>query len=71
MTPEAKWLAENCAAYGYVIRYPKGKEEVTGYMYEPWHIRYVGKELAAKLYLGNGEFTTLEEYFGITSAYAD
>ena len=70
-TPEAKWISHNCAAYGFVIRYPKGKEEVTGYMYEPWHIRYVGKELAAKLYLGDGQFTTLEEYFGITSAYAD
>ena len=70
-TPEGKWLAAHCAEYGFVIRYPKGKEEITGYMYEPWHVRYVGKELAAKLYLGDGEFTTLEEYFGITSAYAN
>ncbi|MBR7184485.1 MAG: D-alanyl-D-alanine carboxypeptidase family protein [Clostridia bacterium] len=70
-TPEGIWLATHCVEYGYVIRYPKGKEEITGYLYEPWHIRYVGKELAQKLYLGDGQFITLEEYFGITSAYAE
>ncbi|MBQ8397576.1 MAG: M15 family metallopeptidase [Clostridia bacterium] len=70
-TPEGQWLATHCAEYGFVIRYPKDKEAITGYMYEPWHVRYVGKDLAAKLYLGDGEFTTLEEYFGITSVYAD
>lgn len=69
-TPEAAWLSTHCADYGYVIRYPKGSEAVTGYLYEPWHIRYVGKDLAAKLYLGDGHFMTLEEYFGISSAYA-
>ncbi len=70
-TKEAVWLKNNCAEYGFIIRYPEGKESVTGYMYESWHIRYVGKELAQKLYLGNGEFTTLEEYFGITSEYTN
>ena len=68
-TKEQIWLAENCAEYGFVIRYPEGKENVTGYMYESWHIRYVGRDLAEKLYLGNGVFMTIEEYFGITSVY--
>ncbi len=40
-TPEANWLAEHAPAYGFIIRYPKGKESVTGYNYEPWHVRYV------------------------------
>lgn len=46
--------------YGFILRYPKGKEEITGYPYEPWHIRYIGKELATKLY---NEDITLEEYY--------
>ncbi len=44
------WLAENCWRYGFVIRYPEGKTEYTGIIYEPWHLRYVGVELAKKLY---------------------
>lgn len=67
-TSESKWLRENCYKYGFVIRYPKGKEGITGYMYEPWHIRYVGKELASKLYK-DGDYITFEEYFGIDSKY--
>lgn len=67
-TKEAKWLNENCYKYGFIIRYPKGKEKETGYMYESWHIRYVGVELATKLY-NNGNWITLEEYLGITSKY--
>lgn len=67
-TREAKWLAENCHRYGFIIRYPKGKEDITGYKYESWHIRYVGKELAEKLTAKN---LTLEEYFGIDSKYSD
>lgn len=70
-TPEGKWLAEHCAEYGFILRYPKDSEEITGYIYEPWHVRYVGKELAQELYLGNGDFLTLEEYFGITSRYEE
>lgn len=66
--PEGKWLANNCQHYGFIIRYPNGKDNITGYMYEPWHIRYVGKELAEKLY-NNGNWITLEEYFGIDSYY--
>lgn len=60
-TPEGKWLADNSYKFGYIIRYPEGKEDITGYSYEPWHIRYVGKELAKELY---DEDLTLEEYYG-------
>lgn len=59
-TKEAIWLEEHAHEYGFIIRYLKGKEEITGYQYEPWHLRYVGKELAAEL-AESGE--TLEEYF--------
>ena len=69
-TNEAKWLSENAYKYGFILRYPKGQDKVsqTGYMYESWHFRYVGKELAEKLY-NNGNWITMEEYFGFTSAY--
>ena len=60
-TPEGRWLAENCWKYGYIIRYPEGKSYITGYAYEPWHIRYVGTDLAKKLTEDN---LTLEEYYG-------
>ncbi|MCL1964521.1 MAG: M15 family metallopeptidase [Firmicutes bacterium] len=46
-TKEGKWLADNCARYGFILRYPKGKEEITGISYEPWHLRYVGVLAAA------------------------
>ena len=69
-TDEGKWIKDNCYLYGFIIRYPKGKESITGYMYEPWHLRYVGKDLAEKLY-NNGDWITMEEYFGITSIYED
>lgn len=49
-TPEGKWLAVNAHKYGFIIRYPKGTEHITGYQYEPWHIRYLGKDLAAKVF---------------------
>ena len=42
-------MAEHCAEYGFIIRYPKGKTNITGYIYEPWHLRYVGKEAAAEI----------------------
>ncbi len=48
--PEGKWLAENAHKYGFIIRYPKGKANLTGYEYEPWHIRYLGVPLATYLY---------------------
>lgn len=49
-TPEGKWLADNAHKYGFIIRYPKGTEHITGYQYEPWHIRYLGKDLASKVF---------------------
>lgn len=57
--PAQKWLMENCWQYGFIFRYPKDKTEVTGIIYEPWHYRYVGKELAAELHETG---LTLEEY---------
>lgn len=65
-TKEGKWLAANCHNYGFIIRYPKGKESVTGYMYEPWHIRYLGTDTATAVYNSG---LTLEEYLGINSTY--
>lgn len=67
-TPEANWLNDNCYKYGFILRYPKGKSDETGYKYEPWHFRYVGVELASKIY-NNGDWITLEDYFGIDSEY--
>ena len=67
-TKEGKWLNDNCYKYGFIIRYPKGKDSITGYMYEPWHIRYVGVSIATALYNG-GNWITLEEYLGIDSKY--
>lgn len=58
-SPEGIWAAEHCSEYGFIIRYPKGKTNITGYIYEPWHLRYVGKEAAAEITeLG----VTFEEY---------
>ncbi len=61
-TPEGKWLAANSYKYGFVIRYQKDKEDLTGYSYEPWHVRYVGTDLALKLTRAN---QTLEQYFNL------
>lgn len=67
-TPEAKWIAENCYQYGFILRYPENKEDITGYTYESWHVRYLGKEIAAEVHESG---LTLEEYLGITSKYAE
>ena len=67
-TPEAKWLSENCYKYGFILRYVKGKEDETGYQYESWHFRYVGKDIAKELY-NDGDWITLEDYLGINSEY--
>lgn len=61
-TGAGRWLARHAHEYGFIIRYPKGKEDVTGYQYEPWHIRYLGKELATKVYESG---LCLEEYLGV------
>ncbi len=60
--PSGKWLAEHAHEYGFIVRYPKDKESITGYMYEPWHIRYVGRDLAKELHSKN---QTMEEFFGL------
>lgn len=65
-TKEGKWLAENCHKYGFIIRYPKSKEAITGYKYEPWHIRYLGVDIATDVYNSG---LCLEEYLNITSKY--
>lgn len=64
--PEGKWVAKNAHKYGFIIRYPEGKENITGYMYEPWHLRYLGVEMATDVYNSG---LCLEEYLGIESYY--
>ena len=59
-TETFKWLSENCYKYGFILRYPEGKEEITGYSYEAWHYRYLGKELAKKVYDSG---LTYDEYY--------
>lgn len=56
---EAVWLADNAHKYGFIIRYEEGKEDITGYNYEPWHVRYVGIKQANQIYNNN---LTLEEF---------
>lgn len=60
-TETYKWLIENCADYGFILRYLKGKSDITGYNFEPWHFRYVGVEYAKEI-MDSG--LTLEEYTG-------
>lgn len=64
-TAGGKWLADHAAEFGFVIRYEQGKTDLTGYQYEPWHIRYVGKALAAELQKSG---QTMEEFFGLEPA---
>lgn len=59
-TEEAKWLDKHATEYGFIIRYPEGKQSITGYKYEPWHLRYVGKEIASDI---AERGITLEEYY--------
>ena len=58
----SQWIKDNCAQYGFIIRYPQGKEDITGYIYEPWHLRYVGEDVANQIMNNN---TTLEQYLGV------
>lgn len=58
----SQWIKDNCAQYGFIVRYPEGKEDITGYIYEPWHLRYVGEEAANQIMNNN---TTLEQYLGV------
>ncbi|MGI5874728.1 MAG: D-alanyl-D-alanine carboxypeptidase family protein [Bacillota bacterium] len=68
-TTQGKWLAAHCHEYGFILRYPAGKEMVTGIIYEPWHFRYVGKDVAAEM--KRTGVTTLEEYYGLYLADED
>lgn len=62
-TAEGKWLAVHAYEYGFIIRYPADKQSVTGYEYEPWHVRYIGTDLSQEMH--KQSVTTLEEFFGI------
>lgn len=70
-TAQSDWVAANAHRFGFIIRYPDGYTDTTGYEYEPWHLRYIGPELAA-LY-ADGGYRTLEDFFGMppAPAYAD
>jgi len=66
-TKEGLWVKDNAHKYGFIVRYPKGKESITGYIYEPWHIRFVGKEVAGYLF---DHDLTLDEYFAEVYDYS-
>lgn len=65
-TPEGKWLAAHAWEYGFIIRYPQGMTDVTGYTYEPWHVRYIGTELSSEMHKQG--ILTLEQFFGLPNA---
>lgn len=65
-TEAGKWLAENSWQHGFIIRYEKGTTDITGYSYEPWHLRFIGKELAAAYKAGN--YKTLEDFWQLPAA---
>ncbi|WP_404446651.1 M15 family metallopeptidase [Microbacterium marinum] len=65
-TKAGRWVARNGHRYGFIVRYPKGKTSVTGYAYEPWHLRHVGVSTATHLYKTG---LTLDEYLGVPSKY--
>ncbi len=63
-TRSAQWLFAHAHEYGFILRYPKGKEEITGYNYEPWHYRFIGQEHATKLHEAGSDMT-FEEFFNV------
>ncbi|WP_248243390.1 M15 family metallopeptidase [Microbacterium kunmingense] len=65
-TPQGAWVAEHAWEFGWIVRYQEGRTDVTGYAPEPWHLRYVGPEIAAAM--REGGYTTLEEFFGLPAA---
>lgn len=65
-TAEGKWLAANAYKYGFLIRYTEGNDKITGYIPEPWHVRYVGVELSTEMH--NKDIATLEQFFGLPDA---
>ena len=62
----SKWIAENAWQYGFIVRYPDGKTKITGYVWEPWHLRFVGVELSTEM--KSKKITTLEEFFALPAA---
>ena len=62
-TPEGIWAAKNAHRFGFILRYPRGKEDITGYSYEPWHFRYVGEILAGEIFRRG---LTLEEFYALS-----
>lgn len=65
-TPQGIWLAANAWRFGFLLRYPADKTDITGYTFEPWHFRYIGVELATEMH--NTGVTTLEEFFALPAA---
>ena len=63
-TPQAAWIARHAHEYGFIVRYPQGRTDVTGYQWEPWHLRYVGTAVASRF--GPNSTLTLEEYLGVS-----
>lgn len=63
---DGQWVAANAHRFGFIVRYPQGKENVTGYIWEPWHLRYLGVDTATAVYNSG---VSLEEFLGITSSY--
>ncbi len=69
--PSGVWLRDHAHEYGFIMRYPKGKQDITGYAYEPWHFRYIGVEDATAIY-ETDVFCSFEEYFDVEGGdYAD
>jgi D-alanyl-D-alanine carboxypeptidase len=64
-TEASRWVADNAHLFGFILRYPPDKADITGYANEPWHLRYVGPELAADLQASG---LTMEEHFGLVAA---
>lgn len=60
-TAAGKWVGEHCSEYGFILRYPEGKSAITGYVYEPWHLRYIGTDTAVRIAASG---LTLEEFYG-------
>jgi len=70
-SPQGDWIVENAWKYGWIVRYEKGETGITGYSPEPWHLRYIGRDLAEAYH--DGGYRTLEQFFGLPAApdYAD
>ena len=67
-TKEGQWLAQNAHKYGFILRYPKDRVETTGYAYEPWHFRYVGKDISEYMFKNK---LVLEDLYDVVNANVD